>query len=358
MSLDELIRRIPKAELHIHVEGSLEPELMFEIARRNGVALRHGSVDALRRAYQFTDLQSFLDIYYQGAAVLLRERDFYEITMAYLRRAAADNVRHAEIFFDPQTHTRLGIAFATVIEGISAALRDGPISSRLILCFLRHLSAESAMQTLEEALPYRDRIVAVGLDSSEVGNPPSKFAAVFARARQEGFLTVAHAGEEGGPSYIGEALALLRVSRIDHGVRCFEDPPLVEDLVARRIPLTVCPLSNVKLRVSARCRIILCARCCSEESWPPSTPTIPPTSADTSSTTIWRPPPPSGCRKRKCERWPAIPSKPASCPTIRRGPTCGRSSERERLHAMADRRSGTSGAFHLFARSAHAARRR
>ena len=222
---------------------------MFEIARRNGVALRHGSVDALRQAYQFTDLQSFLDIYYQGAAVLLRERDFYEITMAYLRRAAADNVRHAEIFFDPQTHTGRGIAFATVIDGISAALRAGPISSRLILCFLRHLSAESAMQTLEAALPYRDRIVAVGLDSAEVGNPPSKFAAVFARARQEGFLTVAHAGEEAGPSYIGEALALLRVSRIDHGVRCFEDPALVDDLVARRIPLTVCPLSNVKLGI-------------------------------------------------------------------------------------------------------------
>jgi len=249
MSLNELIRRIPKAELHIHIEGSLEPELMFEIARRNGITLRYRSVDALRRAYQFTDLQSFLDIYYEGAAVLRRERDFNEMTLAYLRRAATDNVRHAEIFFDPQTHTGRGIAFATVIDGISAALRAGPISSRLILCFLRHLSAESAMQTLEAALPYRDRIVAVGLDSAEAGNPPSKFAAVFARARQEGFLTVAHAGEEAGPSYIGEALALLRVSRIDHGVRCFEDPPLVEDLVARRIPLTVCPLSNVKLGI-------------------------------------------------------------------------------------------------------------
>jgi len=249
MSLNELIRRIPKAELHIHIEGSLEPELMFEIARRNGITLRYRSVDALRRAYQFTDLQSFLDIYYEGAAVLRRERDFNEMTLAYLRRAAADNVRHAEIFFDPQTHTGRGIAFATVIDGISAALRAGPISSRLILCFLRHLSAESAMQTLEAALPYRDRIVAVGLDSAEVGNPPSKFAAVFARARQEGFLTVAHAGEEAGPSYIGEALALLRVSRIDHGVRCVEDPALVDDLVARRIPLTVCPLSNVKLGI-------------------------------------------------------------------------------------------------------------
>ena len=249
MSLNELIRRIPKAELHIHIEGSLEPELMFEIARRNGITLRYRSVDALRRAYQFTDLQSFLDIYYEGAAVLRRERDFTEMTLAYLRRAAADNVRHAEIFFDPQTHTGRRIAFATVIDGISAALRAGPISSRLILCFLRHLSAESAMQTLEAALPYRDRIVAVGLDSAEVGNPPSKFAAVFARARQEGFLTVAHAGEEAGPSYIGEALALLRVSRIDHGVRCFEDPALVDDLVARRIPLTVCPMSNVKLGI-------------------------------------------------------------------------------------------------------------
>src|SRR5437867_4536559 len=244
MSVETLIRQIPKAELHIHIEGSLEPELMLEIAGRNGVKLRYRSVDELRRAYNFSDLQSFLDVYYAGASVLRKERDFYDMTAAYLRRAAADNVRHAEIFFDPQTHTGRGIAFETVINGITAALRDGPISTRLILCFLRHLSAESAMQTLEAALPYRDRIVAVGLDSAEAGNPPSKFAAVFARARQEGFLTVAHAGEEAGPSYIGEALALLRVSRIDHGVRCFEDPALVDDLVARRIPLTVCPLSN------------------------------------------------------------------------------------------------------------------
>jgi adenosine deaminase len=249
MALEELIRKIPKAELHIHIEGSLEPELMFEIARRNDVALRYRSVDELRQAYQFTDLQSFLDIYYQGAAALRQERDFYDMTLAYLRRAAADNVRHAEIFFDPQAHTGRGIALATVIDGISAALRDGPISSRLILCFLRHLSPQAAMQTLEEALPYKNRVVAVGLDSSEVGNPPSKFAAVFARARHEGFLTVAHAGEEGPPAYIREALELLRVSRIDHGVRCLEDPLLVEELVARRIPLTVCPLSNVKLRI-------------------------------------------------------------------------------------------------------------
>jgi adenosine deaminase len=249
MSLEELIRTIPKAELHIHIEGSLEPELMFELARRNGVTLRYRSVEDLRHAYQFTDLQSFLDIYYEGAQVLRQERDFYQMTMAYLRRAAADNVRHAEIFFDPQSHTGRGIAFATVIDGISAALRDGPISTRLILCFLRHLSAESAMRTLEEALPFKDRIVAVGLDSSETGYPPSKFGAVFARARREGFLAVAHAGEEGPPSYIREALDVLGVSRIDHGVRCLEDPRLVEELAARRIPLTVCPLSNVKLRV-------------------------------------------------------------------------------------------------------------
>jgi adenosine deaminase len=249
MSLEELIRRIPKAELHIHIEGSLEPELMFDIARRNSVALRFRSVDELRRAYAFTDLQSFLDIYYEGASVLRTERDFYEMTAAYLRRAVADNVRHAEIFFDPQTHTSRGISFETVFQGISGALRDGPISSKLILCFLRHLSAESAMETLEAALPFKSGIVAVGLDSSELGNPPSKFASVFSRARSEGLLTVAHAGEEGPPSYIREAIDLLGISRIDHGVRCLEDPQLVQEIVARKIPLTVCPLSNVKLRV-------------------------------------------------------------------------------------------------------------
>ncbi len=248
-SVEQLIRTIPKAELHIHIEGSLEPELMFAIAQRNGITLHYRSVDDLRRAYQFNNLQSFLDIYFEGAKVLREERDFYDMTMAYLRRAADDNVRHAEIFFDAQTHTGRGIAFATVINGINAALREGPISSRLILCFLRHLSAEAAMKTLQEALPFKDRIVAVGLDSSEIGNPPSKFAAVFARARAEGFRTVAHAGEEGPPSYIREALDLLGVSRIDHGVRCTEDPALVDELVKRQIPLTVCPLSNVKLRV-------------------------------------------------------------------------------------------------------------
>jgi adenosine deaminase len=249
MSIEQLIRTIPKAELHIHIEGSLEPELMFEIARRNDVELPYRSVEELRRAYDFTNLQSFLDIYYEAAGVLLQERDFYDMTMAYLRRAAADNVRHAEIFFDPQTHTARGVPFAMVINGIARALADGGISARLILCFLRHLSAESAMATLEEALPFKEHIVAVGLDSSELGNPPSKFAAVFARARAEGFLAVAHAGEEGPPSYIREALDLLHVRRIDHGVRCLEDPALVEELVARQIPLTVCPLSNVKLRV-------------------------------------------------------------------------------------------------------------
>lgn len=253
MSLQELIRRIPKAELHIHIEGSLEPEMMFEMARRNGIKLRYGSVDELRRAYQFTDLQSFLDLYYQGAGVLLQERDFYDMTMAYLRCAASQNVRHAEIFFDPQTHTARRISFATVIGGIDAAIRDAEresgITSKLLLCFLRHLSAAAAMETLEQALPFKDRIVAVGLDSTELGNPPSKFTAVFARARSEGFLTVAHAGEEGPPSYIREAVDLLGVSRIDHGVRCLEDPPLVDELVRRRMPLTVCPLSNVKLRV-------------------------------------------------------------------------------------------------------------
>ncbi|HEV8657772.1 MAG TPA: adenosine deaminase [Thermoanaerobaculia bacterium] len=253
MLIEQLIRTIPKAELHIHIEGSLEPELMFEIARRNGVSLRYKSVDELRHAYEFSDLQSFLDIYYEGASVLRQERDFYDMTMAYLRRAAADNVRHAEIFFDPQTHTAREVEFETVLTGIDRALRDGEsefgITAKPIMCFLRHLSAEAAMETLEEALPFKERIVAVGLDSGERGNPPSKFAEVFARARDEGFLTVAHAGEEGPPSYIREALDILKVSRIDHGIRGVEEPELVDEIAARRIPLTVCPLSNVKLCV-------------------------------------------------------------------------------------------------------------
>jgi len=251
--VDDFIRDLPKAELHLHIEGTLEPELMFAIARRNEVPLRFRSVADVRRAYRFSNLQDFLDIYYEGAKVLLAERDFYDLTWAYLERAHADGVRHAEIFFDPQTHTARGVAFGTVVTGIHRALADAErrlrMSSGLILCFLRHLSAEAAAATLEEALPFKEWIVAVGLDSSEVGHPPSKFRAVFDRARGAGFLTVAHAGEEGPPEYIREALDLLKVRRIDHGVRCLEDPGLVERLAAEHVPLTVCPLSNVKLRV-------------------------------------------------------------------------------------------------------------
>lgn len=252
-SLDDLIRRIPKAELHIHIEGSLEPELMFELAERNGLHLNYASTAELRRAYCFENLQSFLDIYYEGARVLRTERDFYDLTTAYVQRATADNVRHAEIFFDSQTHTQRGIPFETMVEGLTSGLRDARsnngMSASLILCFLRDQSAGSAMVTLEEALPFRDQIVGVGLDSAERGHPPSKFAEVFARARSEGFRTVAHAGEEGPPAYIREALDILKASRIDHGVRCEEDPALMTDLATRRVPLTVCPLSNIKLRV-------------------------------------------------------------------------------------------------------------
>jgi adenosine deaminase len=251
--MEQLIHGLPKAELHIHIEGSLEPELMFALAERNGIRLRFGSVQAVRDAYAFSNLQSFLDIYYEGAGVLREEPDFYDLTWAYLEKAAAQNVRHTEIFFDPQTHTDRGIHFGTVVSGIHRALEDGRhrlnVSSHLILCFLRHLSAEAAMETLEQALPYKDRIIAVGLDSSEVGHPPERFKEVFGRARAEGFLTVAHAGEEGPPEYIWQALDLLQVSRIDHGVRCTEDAALVDRLAREQVPLTVCPLSNVKLRV-------------------------------------------------------------------------------------------------------------
>ncbi|WP_416666044.1 adenosine deaminase [Egbenema bharatensis] len=250
--MDRLIRDIPKAELHIHIEGSLEPELMFALAERNGISLPYRSVAEIRQAYQFENLQSFLDLYYAGANVLQTEQDFYDLTWAYLQRAAEDRVHHTEIFFDPQSHTDRGIAFETAYSGIQQALQDGKtrlgISSYLILCFLRHLSAESAMATLEQALPYRDQIPAVGLDSSELGHPPAKFKAVFDRARAEGFRTVAHAGEEAA-EYIWEAIELLQVSRIDHGVRCIDDPRLVEYLIEHQIPLTVCPLSNTKLRV-------------------------------------------------------------------------------------------------------------
>jgi len=253
MDLKNLIQRIPKAELHLHIEGTLEPEMMMTLAQRNRIELRYASVNEIRDAYNFSNLQTFLDIYYAGAQVLRETQDFYDLTSAYLRRAADDNVRHVEIFFDPQTHTERDVEFATVIDGIYRALQDGRsglgITFRLIMCFLRHLSASDALATLEQALPFKDKIHAVGLDSSEVGHPPSKFVSVFDRARNEGFLTVAHAGEEGPPAYIHEALDLLKVERIDHGVRCLEDPALVERLVEEQIPLTVCPLSNVKLRV-------------------------------------------------------------------------------------------------------------
>ena len=251
--LPALLRTMPKAELHIHIEGSLEPELIFRLAQRNGVKLAFPSVEALRTAYAFTDLQSFLEIYYAGASVLLKEQDFFDMTWAYLQRAVADNVVHAEIFLDPQTHTARGVPFETVIRGLHHACRRAHqelrISTRLILCFLRHLSEEDAIATLEQALPWREYFVGVGLDSSERGHPPEKFARVFARAREQGLHAVAHAGEEGPPEYIRSALDVLRVERIDHGVRCVEDPALVRRLASEHVPLTVCPLSNVKLCV-------------------------------------------------------------------------------------------------------------
>ena len=251
--LPELLRRLPKAELHIHIEGSLEPELIFRLAARNGVALPYASVEALRAAYAFSDLQSFLDIYYAGASVLLHEQDFFDMAWAYLERAAADGVVHAEIFFDPQTHTDRGVAIGTVITGLQRACQQAQtrlgLSASLILCFLRHLSEEAAFATLEQALPWRQHFIGVGLDSSERGHPPEKFARVFARCRELGLHLVAHAGEEGPPAYIESALDVLKVERIDHGVRCVESPALVQRLARERVPLTVCPLSNVKLRV-------------------------------------------------------------------------------------------------------------
>ena len=253
LDLETLIINAPKAELHIHIEGSMEPELMFELAARNRVTLPFATVEEVRRSYDFRDLQSFLDIYYQGARVLLRERDFYDLTWAYLLRRAAENVRHAEIFFDPQTHTDRGVPFETVVTGIHRALADGErqlgLTSKLIMCFLRHLSADMAMHTLDEALRYEGMIAGVGLDSSEVGHPPGEFREVFEKARRHGLSAVAHAGEEGPPAYIWQALEELEVSRVDHGVRCLEDPRLVARLVAEQTPLTVCPLSNVRLRV-------------------------------------------------------------------------------------------------------------
>ncbi len=253
MDMNVFIRDIPKAELHLHIEGTLEPETLFRLAERNGIRIKFDSVEALRQAYRFNNLQSFLDIYYEGAGVLQKENDFYELTWEYLLKAKDQNVRHVEIFFDPQTHTERGIAFETVINGIYHALSDGArnlnISFCLIMCFLRHLPESDAMETLSQALDFKDKITGVGLDSSESGHPPSKFIRVFEKARKEGFMTVAHAGEEGPPEYIWEAIQDLKVHRIDHGVRALEDKSLINELKRRRIPLTVCPLSNVKLRV-------------------------------------------------------------------------------------------------------------
>ncbi|MES2976922.1 MAG: adenosine deaminase [Pseudomonadota bacterium] len=251
--LPGLLERMPKAELHIHIEGSLEPELIFTLAQRNAIELPYASVQELRSAYAFTNLQSFLDIYYAGASVLITEQDFYDMAQAYFVRAAADNVVHAELFFDPQTHTARGVSMETVVKGLHRACVDARaslgISAALILCFLRHLREEDAFATLEQALPYRDLIVGIGLDSGEVGNPPEKFARVFARCRQLGFRLVAHAGEEGPPAYVWTALDLLKVERIDHGVQSTKDALLMQRLARDRIALTVCPLSNLKLCV-------------------------------------------------------------------------------------------------------------
>jgi len=252
-SMEAFILGLPKAELHLHIEGTLEPELAFQLALKHGIVLPYPTVEALRRAYQFSDLQSFLDIYYAGTDVLRDEEDFHTLTWHYLRKAHEQGVVHVEIFFDPQVHTRRGVAFTTIVAGIRSALLQGQrefgITHRLILCFLRDLGAEQALATLEQALPFKDVITAVGLDSSEIGHPPSKFAAVYERARQAGWLAVAHAGEEGPPAYIHEALDMLKVQRIDHGVRCEEDAQLVARLARERMPLTVCPLSNVRLKV-------------------------------------------------------------------------------------------------------------
>jgi adenosine deaminase len=251
--IDSFIEGLPKVELHLHIEGSLEPELMFSLAQRNKINLRFKSVEEVRKAYNFSNLQDFLDIYYQGMSVLQKEQDFYDLTWAYLERCKANNVMHVEIFFDPQGHTERGIAFETVLNGISRALDDGKkkfgITSKIIMCFLRHLSEEDAMKTLEQALPYKNKIVGVGLDSSEKGHPPSKFERVFKKARDNGLLIVAHAGEEGPPEYVWEALDKLKVNRIDHGNRSLEDDKLVARIVKDGLALTVCPLSNLKLCV-------------------------------------------------------------------------------------------------------------
>lgn len=247
------INGLPKAELHLHIEGTLNPELMFKIAKRNNIKIKYDSIDELKKAYDFGNLQDFLNLYYQGAEVLIHEIDFYEMTREYLEKAHEQNVLHCEMFFDPQTHTSRGVQFDTVINGIHKAMKDAEIklgiSSKLILCFLRDMDEESAIKTLQQALPHKDKIIAVGLDSAEVGNPPSKFKNVFNMAHQEGFLTVAHAGEEGPADYVWEALEHLKVSRIDHGNNSLDDEALIDELAKSQIPLTICPLSNLKLKV-------------------------------------------------------------------------------------------------------------
>ncbi|OFY87368.1 MAG: adenosine deaminase [Bacteroidetes bacterium RIFCSPLOWO2_12_FULL_35_15] len=251
--IGKFIAGIPKAELHLHIEGSFEPELMFEIAKRNNIKIKYKNIEEVKNAYRFNNLQEFLDIYYAGANVLIKEQDFYDLTYAYLTKVNEQNLIHTEIFFDPQTHTDRGVEFSTVIEGIQRALEDGRtklgISSKLIMSFLRHLDEAAAFVTLEQSLPYKEWITAVGLDSSELGHPPSKFQRVFEKAQEHGFLTVAHAGEEGPAEYIWEALNLLNIARIDHGNRCLEDEALVEELVKRQMALTLCPLSNLELKV-------------------------------------------------------------------------------------------------------------
>ncbi len=251
--LPDVLRGLPKAELHIHIEGSLEPELIFAMAERNNVALAYPDVESLRAAYAFTDLQSFLDIYYAGASVLLTEADFFDMAWAYFLRAKADNILHAELFFDPQTHTARGVSMGTVINGLRRACDRAQselgVRAELILCFLRHLSEDDALATFEEARPYLGKFIGVGLDSSELGHPPEKFARVFAQARKDGLRLVAHAGEEGPPAYIWSALDVLKAERIDHGVQALKDPALVKRLAEQRVPLTVCPFSNIKLCV-------------------------------------------------------------------------------------------------------------
>lgn len=251
--MEDFIKNIPKAELHLHIEGTFEPELMFEIAQRNKINIKYKSIEELKQAYNFSNLQDFLDIYYEGANVLINEQDFYDLTWAYLQKVHSQNLIHTEIFFDPQTHTDRGIPFDVVISGIDRALKDANeklgISSKLIMSFLRHLDEASAFKTLQQSLNYKHLITAVGLDSSEKGNPPAKFERVFEQARKEGFITVAHAGEEGPPEYIWETLKLLKVTRIDHGNNCLKDENLVNYLVENKIPLTVCPLSNLELKV-------------------------------------------------------------------------------------------------------------